>query len=76
VAEAPVVPREQAEEDRDELEGQRVREDAEKGAPEGAVGRGVAVAGWQWCHSKEQIRAVRMIVDRRWQWQYWQRYRL
>jgi hypothetical protein len=25
------------------------------------VMRGVAVAGWEWVHSKEEIRAVRMV---------------
>jgi hypothetical protein len=31
----------------------------------------VAVAGWQWYQSKEESRAVRMVVVRGWQWQYW-----
>jgi hypothetical protein len=25
------------------------------------VASGVAVAGWQWCHSTEEIKAVRMV---------------
>jgi hypothetical protein len=38
-----------------------------------AVAERVAVAGWQWWQSKEEITAVRMIPVRVWQWQYWQR---
>jgi hypothetical protein len=34
----------------------------------------VAVAGWQWYQSKEEIGAVRMMFNRAWQWQYWPRY--
>jgi hypothetical protein len=34
----------------------------------------VAVAGWQWHHSTEEIGAVRMVVVWEWQWQYWPRY--
>jgi hypothetical protein len=37
-----------------------------------AVAWGVAVAGWQWDHSIEEITAVRMVPVRVWQWQYWQ----
>jgi hypothetical protein len=40
----------------------------------GAAGGGVAVAGWQWWQSKEDIKAVRMVPVRKWQWQYWPRY--
>jgi hypothetical protein len=40
----------------------------------GSVARGVAVAGWQWWQSIAEIRAVRMVQNRVWQWQYWQRY--
>jgi hypothetical protein len=32
-----------------------------------AVAWGVAVAGWQWCQSTGQIKAVRMVVVRAWQ---------
>jgi hypothetical protein len=35
-----------------------------------AAGRGVAVAGWEWDQSKEEIKAVRMVSVRTWQWQY------
>jgi hypothetical protein len=38
------------------------------------VARRVAVAGWQWCHSKEEISTVRMVSVREWQWQYWPGY--
>jgi hypothetical protein len=31
------------------------------------------VAGWEWERWKEEIRAVRMVVVRVWQWQYWLR---
>jgi hypothetical protein len=37
-----------------------------------AVIKRVAVAGWQWCQSKEEIKAVRMVPVKRWQWHYWQ----
>jgi hypothetical protein len=36
--------------------------------------RRVAVAGWEWCRWKEEIRAVRMVPNMTWQWQYWPRY--
>jgi hypothetical protein len=36
------------------------------------AGWGVAVAGWQWDQSTEEISAVRMVCVREWQWQYWQ----
>jgi hypothetical protein len=32
----------------------------------------VAVAGWQCYESIAEISAVRMVLDRVWQWQYWQ----
>jgi hypothetical protein len=35
----------------------------------------VAVAGWHWYQSIEEIGAVRMVLDRGWQWQYWLRWR-
>jgi hypothetical protein len=35
----------------------------------------VAVAGWQWYRSTEEVKAVRMVLDRGWQWQYWLRWR-
>jgi hypothetical protein len=35
------------------------------------VGWGVAVAGCSWCQSTEDVRAVRMVPVRVWQWQYW-----
>jgi hypothetical protein len=38
-----------------------------------AVAWGVAVAGWQWWQSKEEIKAVRMVPVKKWQCQYWQR---
>jgi hypothetical protein len=31
----------------------------------------VVVAGWQWYRWIEEIKAVRMVPDREWQWQYW-----
>jgi hypothetical protein len=31
---------------------------------------GVAVDGWEWCQSIEEIKAVRLVVVREWQWQY------
>jgi hypothetical protein len=31
----------------------------------------VAVAGWQWACWKEEMEAVRMILDRVWRWRYW-----
>jgi hypothetical protein len=37
----------------------------------GFVARGVAVAGWQWYQSIREVKAVRMVVVRKWQWQYW-----
>jgi hypothetical protein len=37
-----------------------------------AVARGVAVARWQWHQSMRKVSAVRMVVVRAWQWQYWQ----
>jgi hypothetical protein len=33
---------------------------------------GVAVAGCSWHHWIEEIKAVRMVPVREWQWQYWQ----
>jgi hypothetical protein len=30
------------------------------------AGRGVAVVGWQWYQSIEEIKAVRMVVVREW----------
>jgi hypothetical protein len=36
----------------------------------GVAGWGVAVVGWQWYQSIEQIKAVRMVLVRVWQWQY------
>jgi hypothetical protein len=38
------------------------------------VARGVAVAGCGWYQSIAEVEAVRMVVVRAWQWQYWQRY--
>jgi hypothetical protein len=32
------------------------------------------VVWWEWCHSKEEVKAVRMIPVRAWQWQYWPRF--
>jgi hypothetical protein len=40
----------------------------------GSVARGVAVAGWQWWQLIAEVRAVRMVLNRVWQWQYWLRY--
>jgi hypothetical protein len=37
-----------------------------------SVDERVAVAGWQWYHSIAEINAVILILDRVWQWQYWQ----
>jgi hypothetical protein len=34
--------------------------------------QGVAVVGWQWWHSIREVKAVRMVPVRMWQWQYWQ----
>jgi hypothetical protein len=31
----------------------------------------VAVVGWEWYQSKEGVKAVILILDRGWQWQYW-----
>jgi 3-hydroxy-3-methylglutaryl CoA synthase len=43
----------------------------ERAGVEGCVaGWGVAVAGWQWDRWKEEVKAVRMVVVRAWQWQY------
>jgi hypothetical protein len=51
------------------------RHSADMGIPFAvAVARGVAVVGWQWYQSTEEISAVRMVVVRVWQWQYWPSY--
>jgi hypothetical protein len=36
----------------------------------GTVAQRVAVVGWQWHESIEEINAVRMVVRSLWQWQY------
>jgi hypothetical protein len=41
-------------------------------AAAGFVARGVAVVCCSWYRWIEEIRAVRMVVVREWQWQYWQ----
>jgi hypothetical protein len=38
---------------------------------EQGVGQGVAVVGWQWMQSTEDVRAVRMVPVGEWKWQYW-----
>jgi hypothetical protein len=44
------------------------RHSADMGIPFAvAVARGVAVVGWQWYQSTEEISAVRMVVVRVWQ---------
>jgi hypothetical protein len=44
------------------------------GSGSGTVAQRVAVVMWQWYRSKEEIRAVRLVPVRMWQWQYWPRY--
>jgi hypothetical protein len=39
-----------------------------------APGERVAVAGCSWYRWMGEIKAVRMVLIRMWQWQYWQRY--
>jgi hypothetical protein len=38
------------------------------------AGRGVAVVWWEWYRWIEEVKAVRMVLDRAWQWQYWPRF--
>jgi hypothetical protein len=51
-----------------------VLERANRDASGAVVAAWVAVAGWLWDHSIGEIKAVRMVVVRTWQWQYWLSY--
>jgi hypothetical protein len=58
---------------RGKARGAVVRDDGEPGGVgKGAGGGRVAVVGWQWEWYRwiERIKAVRMVPDRVWQWQY------